>query len=178
VLLNYNTRSILLQSQAKTARLANPEHIQRRKIAETVSRLTSHHLPNALVDVRRGLAAIDASINLTRRDLYTRLDRACAFLHDNPHRHVPLDELARVASLSQFHPLRSYKGRVRSAAASYHRRLCLEPAAAERLKGGRPPGAIANATASETCVPSGARSVGKFGCTPQVYMRERHWRPS
>jgi hypothetical protein len=63
------------------------------KIAETVCGLTSHQPHAVLADVRRGLAAIDAAGNVTRRDLYSRLDRARAFLHDNPHRQVPLDEL-------------------------------------------------------------------------------------
>jgi transcriptional regulator GlxA family with amidase domain len=111
-------------------------------MAETVCRAASYHLHSALVDVRRGLAAIDAASNVTRRDLYTRLDRARAFLHDNPHRQVPLDELARVAGLSQFHLLRSYKAAFGAPPAAYHRHLRLDKAADELLEGARPPGMI------------------------------------
>ncbi|MFL6844188.1 MAG: helix-turn-helix domain-containing protein [Allosphingosinicella sp.] len=138
-------------------------------MAETACELASRHLHSALVDVRRGLAAIDAASNVTRRDLYTRLDRARAFLHDNPHRPVPLDELARAAGLSQFHLLRSYKAAFGAPPASYHRRLRLDKAAAEILEGARPPGTIGQRYGFADLRSFRRAFVGQFGCPPTLY---------
>jgi AraC-like DNA-binding protein len=143
-------------------------------MAETICKAASLHLHTALVDVRRGLAAIDAAGGVTRRDLYTRLDRARAFLHDNPQRHVPLDELARVAALSQFHLLRSYKAAFGAPPASYHRRLRLEKVAAEILEGGRPPAAIGQSYGFADVRSFRRAFVGQFGCTPGLYAQGRH----
>jgi AraC family transcriptional regulator len=143
-------------------------------IAETVCRLASYHLHSILGDVQRGLAAIDAASSLTRRDLYSRLDRARAFLHDNPHRQVPLDELAGVAGLSQFHLLRSYKSAFGAPPASYHRRLRLELAAAELLEGGRPPGSIGRRYGFGDIRSFRRAFVGQFGCPPKSYVQGRH----
>lgn len=152
-----------------TARILSDDISKGEKIAETVCRLTAHHLHTALVDVNRGLAAIDAAGGVTRRDLYTRLDRARAFLHDNPHRHVPLDELAKAASLSQFHLLRSYKAAFGAPPASYHRRLRLELAAAELREGSRPPGAIGQSYGFGDIRSFRRAFVGQFGCAPKSY---------
>jgi len=159
-----------LQSTAR-ALMADPSSGE--AMAETICRATSHHLHSALADVRRGLAAIDAAGGVTRRDLYTRLDRARAFLHDNPHRHVPLDELARVAALSQFHLLRSYKAAFGAPPAAYHRRLRLEQAAAELLEGGRPPGSIGQSYGFGDVRSFRRAFVGQFGCTPSLYAQGR-----
>ena len=142
-------------------------------MAETICDAASHHLHAALVDVGRGLAAIDAVSNVTRRDLYTRLDRARAFLHDNPHRHVPLDELARTAGLSQFHLLRSYKAAFGAPPASYHRRLRLELAAAELREGNRSPGSIGERYGFGDVRSFRRAFVGQFGCPPNVYAQGR-----
>jgi AraC-like DNA-binding protein len=142
-------------------------------MAENVCELASRHLHSALVDVRRGLAAIDAAGGVTRRDLYTRLDRARAFLHDNPHRPVPLDELARVAGLSQFHLLRSYKAAFGAPPASYHRRLRLDKAAAELLEGARPAGLIGQLYGFADLRSFRRAFVARFGCPPKLYAQGR-----
>jgi AraC-like DNA-binding protein len=142
-------------------------------MAEAICRAASHHLRSALVDVRRGLAAIDAASGVTRRDLYSRLDRARAFLHDNPHRQVPLDELARVASLSQFHLLRSYKAAFGAPPAAYHRHLRLDKAAAELLEGGRPPGSIGQRYGFADIRSFRRAFVGRFGRPPNAYAQGR-----
>jgi AraC-like DNA-binding protein len=142
-------------------------------MAETICRAASHHLHSAMIDVRRGLAAIDAAGSVTRRDLYTRLDRARAFLHDNPHRPVPLDELARVAALSQFHLLRSFKAAFGAPPAAYHRRLRLEQAAVELLKGARAPGSIGQSYGFGDIRSFRRAFVGRFGCSPKLYAQAR-----
>lgn len=142
-------------------------------MAEAICQVASYHLHSALVDVRRGLAAIDAASNVTRRDLYTRLDRARAFLHDNPHRQVSLDELAAAAGLSQFHLLRSYKAAFGAPPASYHRRLRLEKAAAELLEGARPPGLIGQRYGFADPRSFRRAFVGHFGCAPKFFAQGR-----
>jgi AraC-like DNA-binding protein len=142
-------------------------------MAEAICRASSHHLHSALVDVRRGLAAIDAASGVTRRDLYTRLDRARAFLHDNPHRPVPLDELARAAGLSQFHLLRSFKAAFGAPPAAYHRRLRLDRAAAELIEGARPPGSIGQRYGFGDLRAFRRAFVGQFGCPPKLYAQGR-----
>jgi AraC family transcriptional regulator len=142
-------------------------------MAETICRAASHHLHSTLVDVHRGLAAIDAAGSVTRRDLYSRLDRARAFLHDNPHRQVPLDELARVAGLSQFHLLRSYKAAFGAPPAAYHRRLRLDKAAVELLEGASPPGSIGQLYGFADVRSFRRAFVGQFGCPPGLYAQGR-----
>jgi len=142
-------------------------------LAETICQATSHHLHSALVDIRRGLAAIDAASSVTRRDLYSRLDRARAFLHDNPHRQVPLDELARAAGLSQFHLLRSYKAAFGVPPASYHRRLRLDKAAVELREGGRPSALIGQRYGFGDARSFRRAFVGQFGCPPKLYAQGR-----
>jgi AraC family transcriptional regulator len=159
-----------LQSTGRTL-AADPS--QGDAMAETICRTASCHLHSALVDVRRGLAAMDAASSVTRRDLYTRLDRARAFLHDNPHRQVPLDELARMAGLSQFHLLRCYKAAFGAPPAAYHRRLRLEKAAAELLEGARPPGSIGQFYGFADIRSFRRAFVGQFGCPPKAYAQGR-----
>lgn len=142
-------------------------------MAETICEAASRHLHSALVDVRRGLAAIDAAGSVTRRDLYSRLDRARAFLHDHPHRQVALDELAGVAGLSQFHLLRSYKAAFGAPPASYHRRLRLDRAAVELLEGGRPPASIGPLYGFSDMRSFRRAFVARFGSPPKVYAQAR-----
>jgi AraC-like DNA-binding protein len=155
-----------LQSTARTL-AADPSKGE--AMAETVCHDAARHLHSALVDVRRGLAAIDAASSVTRRDLYSRLDRARAFLHDHPHRQVSLDELAGVAGLSQFHLLRSYKAAFGTPPASYHRRLRLDKAAVELLEGARPPVSIGQLYGFSDLRSFRRAFVGQFGCPPKLY---------
>ncbi|MET1111187.1 MAG: AraC family transcriptional regulator [Allosphingosinicella sp.] len=161
-----------LQSTGRTL-AADPSRGE--AMAETICRAASFHLHSALADIHRGLAAIDAARGVTRRDLYTRLDRARAFLHDNPHRPVPLDELARVAGLSQFHLLRTYKAAFGAPPAAYHRRLRLEKAAVELIEGGRPPGLIGHRHGFGDMRSFRRAFVGQFGCPPNLYAQGRRW---
>ncbi|HEX8240965.1 MAG TPA: AraC family transcriptional regulator [Allosphingosinicella sp.] len=156
-----------------TGRILAAEPSRGDSMAETICRTASHHLHSALADVRRGLAAIDAASGVTRRDLYSRLDRARAFLHDNPHRQVPLDELAGIASLSQFHLLRSYKAAFGAPPAAYHRRLRLDKAAAELVEGGRPPDSIGRLYGFGDIRSFRRAFVGRFGCPPKAYAQGR-----
>jgi len=156
-----------------TGRILAADPSRGEAMAETICRVASHHLHSALVDVRRGLDAIDAASGVTRRDLYSRLDRARAFLHDNPHRQVPLDELARAAGLSQFHLLRSYKAAFGAPPAAYHRGLRLEKAAAELLEDARPPGSIGQRYGFADLRSFRRAFVGRFGCPPTAYAHAR-----
>jgi transcriptional regulator GlxA family with amidase domain len=161
------------QHLRSTARALAADISSGEALADTICTAASHHLHTALIDVRRGLAAIDAAGNVTRRDLYTRLDRARAFLHDNPHRQVPLDELAKAAGLSQFHLLRSYKAAFGAPPASYHRRLRLDLAAAELREGARPPGAIGQRYGFGDVRSFRRAFVGRFGRPPSLYAQGR-----
>ena len=154
-----------------TARILAADLSKGDAIAETVCRLASHHLHSALVDVRRGLGAIDAASSFTRRDLYSRLDRARAFLHDNPHRQVPLDELGRVAALSQFHLLRSYKSAFGAPPAAYHRRLRLDKAAFELVEGSSAPGLVGRRYGFADLRSFRRAFVSQFGCPPRLYVQ-------
>ncbi|WP_114953760.1 AraC family transcriptional regulator [Sphingosinicella terrae] len=91
------------------------------------------HVGNALSEpLGASRAAIDnlkAAKPSTRRELYHRLERARAYLHDRADRAVTLSELASVANLSQFHLARFFKLAFGQAPIAYHRALRLARAA-------------------------------------------------
>jgi len=72
---------------------------------------------------------LDIAKPSTRRDIFRRLERARAHLHDHLDRGVALAELASIARLSQFHLARYFKRAFGEAPVSYHRALRLERAA-------------------------------------------------
>jgi len=79
---------------------------------------------------RSAMEGLDAAKPSTRRDIFQRLERARAHLHDHLDRAVSQAELASVARLSQFHLARYFKRAFGAAPIAYHRGLRLERAAA------------------------------------------------
>jgi AraC-like DNA-binding protein len=101
------------------------------EIADTVV-TTAARLANAaraLAEAR--MARLGAVKPATRRDLIERLERARAYLHENPDRPVAQARLAKVAGLSQFHLARQFRDAFGDSPGAYHRRVRLE--SAERL---------------------------------------------
>lgn len=90
------------------------------------------------------LARLPSAKPSTRRELWTRLERARDHLQRTLDRVVSLDELASVASLSPFHLARHFKLAFGIAPIAFHRMLRLERAA--RLLAG---GAVSVAEAAE-----------------------------
>jgi AraC-like DNA-binding protein len=86
-------------------------------------------LAEPLTESRAAIESLKASKPSTRRELFHRLERARAFLHEHADRSVTLGELASVASLSQFHLARYFKLAFGAAPITYHRGLRLGRAA-------------------------------------------------
>ena len=86
-------------------------------------------LAEPLAASRAAIESLKAAKPSTRRQLYQRLERARAHLHDHTDRNVALAELASVAGLSQFHLARYFKLAFGNAPIAYHRRLRLTRAA-------------------------------------------------
>ena len=107
----------------------------------------------------------------TRRDIFQRLERARAHLHDHLDRGVSLAELASVALLSQFHLARYFKLAFDAAPIAYHRGLRLERAATYLAAG---EGSVAQAAAligySDAVALSHAFRK-HFGSAPQQWAR-------
>ena len=86
-------------------------------------------LGEPLAQSRAAIDSLKAAKPSTRRNLYQRLERARAHLHDHIDRNVTLAELGTVAGLSQFHLARYFKLAFGEAPIAYHRRLRLGRAA-------------------------------------------------
>jgi AraC-like DNA-binding protein len=76
------------------------------------------------------MQALPAHKKATREELYRRLCQARDFLHDNPTEPVSLPQLAEVASLSEYHFLRSFKAAFGATPYHYALQLRLEQAKA------------------------------------------------
>lgn len=81
------------------------------------------------------LMRIDAARPATRRDLLEKMEAVRRYLHDHPHRSVPLSELADVAAMSPFHLARTFRAVFDVAPADYHRRLRIQMADRELTRG-------------------------------------------
>ncbi len=110
-------------------------------VGEIVGRV-GEAVAEPLAESRAAIQGLKAAKTSTRRELYQRLERARAFLHDHTDRNVALTELASVAGLSQFHLARYFKLAFGDAPIGYHRRLRLQRAA-DVLAGGA--GSVAEA---------------------------------
>jgi AraC family transcriptional regulator len=86
-------------------------------------------LGEPLAQSRAAIDSLKAAKPSTRRNLYQRLERARAHLHDHIDRNLALAELGTVAGLSQFHLARYFKLAFGEAPIAYHRRLRLGRAA-------------------------------------------------
>ena len=126
-------------------------------------------LAEPLAESRGAIEGLNAAKPSTRRELFQRLERARAFLHDHDHRNVALAELASVAGLSQFHLARYFKLAFGEAPIGYHRRLRLARAA-ELLAGGA--GSVAEAAEAAGYSDATALSHAfrkQFGRAPQQW---------
>lgn len=120
---------------------------------------------------RSAMHGLDAAKPSTRRDIFQRLERARAHLHDHLDRSVPLSELASVARLSQFHLARYFKRAYGAAPIAYHRGLRLDRAAAFLAAGD---GSVAQAAALTGYSDAVALSHAfrkHFGSAPQQWAR-------
>jgi AraC-like DNA-binding protein len=95
-------------------------------IVDTVARMAS--LAHRQAEMR--MARLGAIKPTTRRDLIERLERARAYLLENPDRPVQQAQLARVAGLSQFHLARQFRDAFGDSPGAYHRRVRLNAARA------------------------------------------------
>ena len=100
--------------------------------ASLVTEIVSHvgaALAEPLAESRAAIESLKAAKPSTRRELYQRVERARAHLHENDDRSVSLTELASIAGLSQFHLARYFKIAYGTAPIAYHRGLRLARAA-------------------------------------------------
>lgn len=86
-------------------------------------------LAEPLAESRAAIDSLKAAKPSTRRNLYQRLERARAHLHEHLDRSVTLAELGSIAGLSQFHLARYFKLAFGAAPIAYHRKLRLGRAA-------------------------------------------------
>ena len=86
-------------------------------------------LAEPLAESRAAIDSLKAAKPSTRRNLYQRLERARAHLHEHLDRSVTLAELGSIAGLSQFHLARYFKLAFGTSPIAYHRRLRLGRAA-------------------------------------------------
>ncbi len=119
-----------------TARILAADTGRGPALAEKVLASASSLLQPTIIDIHSRLAGLEAKKGHTRRDLLRRLEMVRAWLHDNDDRAVPLDELARVGGMSQFHLLRCFAAAFGVPPAAFHRRLRLERAL-EKVKRGQ-----------------------------------------
>ena len=126
-------------------------------------------LAEPLAESRAAIERLKTAKATTRRELYHRLERARAHLHDHADRNVALGELASVAGLSQFHLARYFKLAFGSAPIAYHRRLRLARAAELLARGA---GSVAEAAEAAGYSDATALSHAfrkQFGAAPQQW---------
>ena len=61
------------------------------------------------IEMNQRITRLSSVKNSTREELYRRLSLAFAFICDNYHKDIQLDQLARIAAISKYHLLRSFK---------------------------------------------------------------------
>ncbi len=120
---------------------------------------------------RSAMHGLDAAKPSTRRDIFQRLERARAHLHDHLDRGVTQSELASVARLSQFHLARYFKRAYGAAPIAYHRGLRLERAAAYLSAGEGSVSQAAALTGYSDAVALSHAFRKHFGRAPQQWAR-------
>jgi len=125
-----------------------------------------------LAESQAAIDALGAAKLSTRRELYRRLERARAFLHDHDDRTVALGEMAAVAGLSQFHLARYFKDAFGAAPIAYHRALRLARAA-DLLAGGHSLAAAAEAIGYSDQVALSHAFRRHYGAPPHLWARQR-----
>jgi AraC family transcriptional regulator len=130
-------------------------------------------LQEPLAASRVAMDSLKAAKPSTRRELYQRLERARAFLHQHADRNVALAELANVAGLSQFHLARYFRTAFGSAPIAYHRALRLERAA-ELVGGGGSVTQAAEAAGYSDATALTHAFRRHFGQAPQQWAMSRH----
>ncbi len=104
---------------------------QRAAIAGQVLQRVANDMEPLLEDTARIIAGIDALKPSTRYETLRRLNVARGYLHDVTDRAVELAELAKVAGISRFQLLRSFRDAFGAPPAAYHRNLRLKLAKEE-----------------------------------------------
>jgi AraC-like DNA-binding protein len=125
-----------------------------------------------LAESRTAMEGLKAAKVSTRRELYRRLERARAFLHDHDDRSVSLSEMAATAGLSQFHLARYFKDAYGEAPIAYHRALRLARAAT-LLAAGHSVAAAAEATGYSDQVALSHAFRRKYGAPPHLWTWQR-----
>ena len=98
---------------------------KRAQIADTLLQQVSSHTEPLLEQTVRILDGIDALKPATRYETLRRLNIARGYLHAVTDRAVELAELAKVAGISRFQLLRSFRDAFGAPPAAYHRNLRL-----------------------------------------------------
>ncbi|MGQ0588553.1 MAG: helix-turn-helix domain-containing protein [Sphingosinicella sp.] len=166
--LSTGTTSLGRALQDYGARIARDPRSGAALAPEIVARV-GRALAEPLAESRTAIASLTAAKPSTRRDLYQRLDRARAHLHDHLDRGVALAELATIARLSQFHLARYFKLAFGQAPIAYHRALRLERAARFLAAGEGSVAQAAEATGYSDAVALGHAFRKHFGQPPQQY---------
>jgi AraC-like DNA-binding protein len=125
-----------------------------------------------LDESRAAIDGLKAAKLSTRRELYRRLERARAFLHDHDDRGVTLGEMAGIAGLSQFHLARYFRDAFGAAPIAYHRSLRLARAAS-LLAAGRSVAAAAEATGYSDQVALSHAFRRHYGAPPHLWTQRR-----
>ena len=141
-------------------------------LADELVAKVEYAIAEPLAESRAAMDGLKAAKLSTRRELYRRLERARAFLHDHDGRNVSLSEMAGIAGLSQFHLARYFKDAYGEAPIAYHRALRLARAAS-LLAGGHSLAAAAEATGYSDQVALSHAFRRKYGAPPHLWSRQR-----
>jgi AraC-like DNA-binding protein len=129
-------------------------------------------LAEPLAESRAAIEGLKAAKPSTRRELYRRLERARAFLHDHDAQGVTLAEMASVAGLSQFHLARYFKSAYARSPIAYHRALRLARAAS-LIEAGASVAHAAEATGYSDQVALSHAFRREYGAPPQLWRARR-----
>ncbi len=103
----------------------------RAQVAESILRQVAEHIEPLMEEACRIIDGIAALKPSTRYETFRRLNVARAYLHAVTNRSVELAELAKVAGISRFQLLRSFRDAFGAPPAAYHRNLRLKLAKVE-----------------------------------------------
>jgi AraC-like DNA-binding protein len=122
--------SILGRTLADTHRHVRRKRSEGKIVARSLLPKLGQDVERLLEDTVRTLEGMDAMKPSTRYEILRRLNTARAYLHDVTDHAVELAELSRIAGMSRFQLLRSFRDAFGAPPAAYHRRWRLQLAKA------------------------------------------------
>ena len=143
------------------------------RAASRVVLLTSRMIDCLAVDLSEKMQRTGARKPSTRQEIVQRIERARAFINDNPEQVTPLCDLSAIAGMSQFHFARCFRAVIGMSPIAYGTRLQLH-AAHRLLRSGVPIEAVAERLgfADRSSFSRAFRRI--FGTTPGAVLPVSH----